>query len=225
LNWYKKAQLNVRVAASAQEWWIGPNGDVVEADSDSNDGAGTYGHEDRAIEEAQRIVKNKMRQHPVFAEAADIIFGEMGNYEEYDPIASREYLNNWIDHAFNMGQITEEQVDDIYDAIEKETGVSEELLTIAMGSGEDYEARDYALKNWGWIAIRGTNIETHTLSPRDVAKLTKGIQDIWGDKADNLLFDIHVRSGDKYLTRVPFNDIRRGKLSIHMRNPSGLGYT
>jgi len=223
MNWYKKAKFNALIIASAQEWWIGPNGSVIEADTDSNGGEATYGHEDRAIEEAQRIVKEAISEHPVFSDLVSV-FGEMGNYEEYDPIASREYLNNWIDEAYSMGSITENQVDDIYGAISEATGLDREILDIAMGNAEDYAARDYALQHWKWIAVRGKNIEIFSLSPSDVEQLSEGLFEIYGSRVKDIYFDIHLKLGNKYLTNVPYQDIKNGNLAIHMRGNSALKY-
>jgi len=214
------ARLRKLITASAQEWWIGATGDIVEADNDSNDGAGTYGHEDRAIEEAQKYVRAAMEDHPVFSGATGI-FGEEGNYDSYDPIGSREYLANWTDSAFNEGLITEEDVDNIYEAIVRETGVSMALLDIAVGSSEDFEARDYAMKEWKWIAVRGTDIEMQTL---DMDRLARGLYSIYLDKVDYLKFDINVRANKKYFTNVPYQDILDENLAIHGRDNSAFAY-
>jgi len=223
MNWYKVSQLNKVISQNVQEWWIGPTGKKIEADSDSLDGEGTYGHEDRVIEEAQKYVRSAMSGSSVFSDATSI-FGEEGNYESYDPVASREYLSYWVNDALTEGIITENQADNIYDAIADETGVSKELVSIAVGSEDAQVARDYAMKNWHWIAVRGLNVEIQTLSSNDVDRLARGLYSIYGDDVDNLRFTIEVKANDRYLSNVPYEDILSGNLAIHSRKNSAFSY-
>jgi hypothetical protein len=216
MNWYKKAQLNIKISQSAQEWWIDQSGRIIEADSEARDedNHSTYDHNTRAIEEAQRIVKEKMLQHSVFSDAVDIVFGTMGNYDEFDPIASSENLNNWSDQMLQEGQLNQEQVDDVYGAISKAIGLSEELVTIAFGQGGGGHAKDYAVKNWKWIALRGNSLETYTLTTSDVSAIERGLEQAYGERVNYLMFDIAVRSNNTFYTGVSFDDIERGLMAI-----------
>jgi hypothetical protein len=211
MNWYKAAKLNLKIAQSDREYWIDQDGDLIEADGDEEV---RYNHEARAIEEAQSIVKRKLYDHPLFSDLVSVIFGEEGDYDSYDPIGAREYMNNWIDSAYSMGELTEDQVNDIYGTITKETGVDEELLDIAMGNGVDGAARDYAIKNWKWIALRGRNLEMPDLSRRTLSRAIKGVYQAFGDKTETLHFNITERMSNNYYPNVPFYELERGPTAI-----------
>lgn len=216
MNWYQKVRLNIKTSRSTQEWWIDQAGRIVEADSYVRDENGnlSYNHETRAVEEAQKIVKKEMLEDPIFSQAVPVVFGEMGNYKQFDPIASVENLNNWADERASEGELTQEQLFDIYKAISQATGLSEELIGIAFGQGGDYAARDYAIKNWKWIALRGKNLETYTLTDSDLNSIRKGLERAYGQTVDNLIFDISVRSNNTFYTEVPFSDIEKGLVAI-----------
>lgn len=211
MNWYKTAKLNIKIAQEANEYWIDQSGNIIEADGDGHQ----YNHEDRAIEEAQSIVRRKFSSHPLFSEMASVIFGEQGDYGSFDPIGSREYMNNWIDNAVSNGDLTEDEGDDIYGTITNQTGVDEELFDIAVGNGRDGSARDYAIKNWKWIALRGINLEMPDLSRESLSRSIKGIRQAFGDKADVLNFNITERMRNNYYSEIPFFEMERGPMAIN----------
>jgi hypothetical protein len=211
MNWYKTAKLNIKIAQDTNEYWIDQSGNIIEADG----GADSYNHEARAIEEAQSIVKRKLSSHPLFSDLAYTIFGEQGDYDSYDPIGAREYMWSWVDNALSNGDLTEEQGDDIYGTIVNQTGVDEELLGIAMGNARNYAARDYAIKNWKWIALRGINLEMPDLSRGSLSRSMKGIRQAFGDKAEVLNFNITERMRNNYYSEIPFYEMERGPMAIN----------
>lgn len=211
MNWYKTSKLNIKIAQRAKEYWIDDSGNILEANGEGYE----YNHEARAIEEAQSIVKEKSSSHPVFSNLVNSIFGEKGNYDHYDPIGSREEMLNWADNAIIEGIITEEQGDDICGTIAKESGVDEELLDIALGHGGNYAARDYAIKNWNWMALRGVNLEMPNLSRHTLLSAIKGINKVFGEKAEVIKFNITERASNKYYPDVPFYEMKRGPMALY----------
>lgn len=212
MNWYAKHEKIVRIAELRGEWWI------IDGSADFADGdVGDYNHDAIAIEHAQSIVRDAMEKDPVIAEAAYLIFGEQGDYDSYDPIATREALNNWSDDMLSQGKLTDEEVDDIYQTIVNRTGVDPEILRIAMGLVETGAARDYAIKFWKWKRVAGNAIETYTLTPADAKDIANGLWSAYGEEAENETYTIYVYSTKKFYTDVTFEDIEKGPMAINRR--------
>ena len=208
MNWYKRAKATIKIAELQGEWWI-IDGKASFADGD----VGDYNHEAVAIEYAQSLVKDALQEDPILSDVLPIIFGEQGDYENFDPIASRTSLNDWADDMQKSGMLTEEEADDIYETIVIRTGIDHEILDIAFRNLED--ARDYAIKKWGWIRVAGNNVETNTLTATDTNNIADGLWDAHEELARSAVYDIYVYSNNRFYTDVPFEDIEKGPMAIN----------
>ncbi len=79
-----------------------------------------------------------------------------------------------------------------------EENVDDEKLAIAEGFGD---ARDYAMKHWGWKRVQDHNIETWTLDVHDIHTILEGIFEIVGQlqegDAEKLEVYINLHSNGK----------------------------
>lgn len=186
MNWYKKA---VRKYAQYGEYWITQDGQTIYADGD----VGDYNHEAIVIEHAQSQLVDAMQGDPLLGELASLVFGDTGDYDGFDPVASREILNNWLDDVSRSGMISEEEEDDIYGAIANRTGIDETIVNIAFDAAQN-DARRYAIQNWGWKRVAGTNVETWTLTPKDMDVIADGLYDAYDESVETMNFTIYVYS-------------------------------
>jgi hypothetical protein len=210
MNWFERYKMDMRKFAAVRgEWWI-VDGRAQYADGD----VGDYNHEAMAIEAAQMILKDEMLKDPVLQQAANIIFGEQGNYDSWDPIATRSYLLDWADGAMSNGELTEDEADDIYAAIANRTGVDRETIDVAMG-GDHEDARNFAMKKWGWKRLAGKTVEMWTMTPGDTKDLAEGIWDAYDDEAELVRYEIYVHGNNTHYTEVPFEAIEKGPMAIH----------
>lgn len=221
MNWFEHYRMDMMKFAAVQgEWWI-VDGNAEYADGDIGD----YNHEARAIEMAQMIVRDEMLKDPVLSEAAVIIFGEAGDYDSWDPIATRTYLLDWSDGAMSEGKLTEDEADDIYVTIANRTGVDKLTLDVAMG-GNMTDAREFAMKTWGWKRLAGKEVEMWKMTPGDTRDLAKGIWSAYDDHSNRVKYEIYVHGNSTHYTEVPYEAIENGPMAIHpyryiSRNPLG----
>jgi len=138
------------------EYWIDDSGSSVYADADIGD----VGHEGYVIGSVQRDIMDSLG---------------------YDKFADREdfegFKNQLIKDFIEEKGIDPDEVDEdeiFYNALEQ-NGVTDEEIAIAEGRGN---ARVYAMKNWGWKAVRGHHVESWTLTPRDMQIIARGIEDV-----------------------------------------------
>ena len=56
------------------------------------------------------------------------------------------------------------------------------------------DAREYAMKHWGWKRVVDNNVETWTLTPQDMQMIASGYGDIDDELEDNTEIYIYVYS-------------------------------
>lgn len=101
------------------------------------------------------------------------------------------------------------------------TGEKWELFTIANGnySNANMDLRDYAMKNWGWKAVRGNSIQTWHLTSSDMRSIANGLYDIvgevGGEEEEEEEFSIEIMSNHKYFSGIPMK-------VIESRNPAAV---
>lgn len=137
---------------------------------------GDYNHEGYVIEQVQNQYKDNDRL----------------SWDEWQIELAKDYAER-----NNVQGMDEEE---ILLAALKETGISDEEYEIAEGRGD---ARLFAIKNWGWKRVLGTNIETWTISAGDMRELANGLWDAYGEDVEKATFDIHVLSNNKWYNDVP----------------------
>lgn len=73
----------------------------------------------------------------------------------------------------------------------------------------------FALKELGWIRVRGRDIETYSLTSQLLNSLTTALESMYGvDACENTLFNIEVHSPRNFFEDVPYHVLKSG---------SGLG--
>lgn len=181
------------------EFWIQDNY-VQSADSNID-----KGHEAIVIESAANQVLSEIgiyedepylpdMDREIFEKVADKIPDEMREQYENGEIYAMDCLKYYGKHILNDGKF-EELVDAAYDRI---------------------DVRRFAMREWGWKAIRGTVVDTWNLAPDDLKFISSGLQDAYDYDIEHYnnssvdkngyggpYFDIEVYSRGDYYKSVP----------------------
>lgn len=179
MNWYKRAKAKY---AQRGEFWITGSGDVMEASGD-----GDYNHEGYVIDMLARGI----------IEDSDIQSHAEGEYIDWDGWVQEmeQYL---MREKAALGTPIPEG--DEYDAVMQDildNGHAQEEIDLVVGRGD---AREYAMKNWGWKRLEGTNIETWNLSDKDLSAINSGLYDAYGEIDPATEISIWVASSKKWFT-------------------------
>ena len=175
------------------EWWIDDSGFAMFADGD----IGGMNHEGYVIDRVNRQILYHLGidaddsgegVEGVFEheEELDEILGETENYEELYKALDAQLVTLWPDAQQRK-----------------------DALSVVRGG---LDARVYGLKWDGWKRVKGTEIETWTLTPDDLSAIARGLGDT-GDEIENCKFNIEVRSTGKYYVDVPLDVIDKGRIS------------
>lgn len=92
-----------------------------------------------------------------------------------------------------------------------------------------HDAREYALKNWGWQRVKGNVIQTQTLTTKDLQNIVNGLYDAFGEELDKkeeseitdlnpfgeVSFNIEVMATRSWYVGVPISILEK-------RNPVAL---
>lgn len=173
------------------EYWIFDHGSVEYCDGDIGDST----HESIALDHAQKEVIEKLGgSTDQFDTGVD---WKGWKRQKIMEILQAKYGQDWQAHR-NEGNSL------LVDAAHQ-SGVTDELWEVADGHGD---ARDYAVENWGWKAVRGTSVDTWTFTRSDAAILADALGEVLdqeGDdydddeEAEEVTWDINVNStNDRY---------------------------
>jgi hypothetical protein len=204
------------------EYWITEGGDVMYADGDIGD----YNHEAYVIQQAQSQV--------VQASDLDEYEYDRGEYVDWDKFMEDLPRHTYEELSGQAKSIEEKQrlrqqyeLDPevfTYRAL-KEMGIDDDTYAIATGFGD---AREFAMKKWGWKRVQGTNVESWTLNPDDFQTIARGLGEIMeqeGVDDDSLQFHISVystgQSFDMTITELEQgrpNTINQHQASIDRQN-------
>lgn len=84
----------------------------------------------------------------------------------------------------------------------------------------NYDPRDYAMQEWGWIRVAGNNVQVWTLDNNVLKEIADGLYEIYGEDGDDvensnsMRFNIEVSSSNKYFERVPFRVIAQENVAL-----------
>lgn len=151
---------NVRLRG---EYWITPKG-LVYVDDESNH------HEDRVMQ----VICMHIR---------DIAGMEQPEYDD-DAISCRTELSDHLDGMVGDGDI-DELYDEIWVKLAKVLGgekIAEEARVLFGGSGNNQDAREFAIKYWNWIRVAGGEAEMRDFTPSTLQKAGEGFLDILGEE-------------------------------------------
>lgn len=138
------------------EYWITESGNVQFADGD----VGDQNHESIVI----GILGSQ-------------ISDALGVYDDSEYFDMNYLYDTVVQQKREEYMMPEEDYDDneVFSKALEEAGVSNEEFSIVGGSGD---AREFAVKNWGWKALRGHHVDTWTYTERDRRAIASGIGEI-----------------------------------------------
>jgi len=181
------------------EWWI-QDGQAVFADGDIGD----YNHEGYVIGMVQSQIADAVDE---WTEGSD--YGDDVDFDALIPEVAKNYArekaaetrdNSWVERA-------EDDPHEVFNIAAKEAGVSDDDLEIGNGHGD---AREYAMKKWGWQRMVDNNVETWNLTPDDMKTIAYGIGDAYGEDADTVPYNIYVYTAGKWANDIPLDVIEQG---------------
>lgn len=158
-EWFKLREGEIR-----GEYWIDNSGSNMYADGDIGD----RGHEAHVLD---------MIQHEIIDKFGYDKF-DLGEYIDWDGFTSQLAKDKTEEYGMNPDEVSE---DEVVNKAFKDEGIDDEAIYIANGRGN---AREYAMKHWGWKAVRGHDIESWTLTPRDMQIIARGLESILDDEGD-----------------------------------------
>ena len=201
MNWYKLLFFKFAQHISG-EYWFDNSGQAMYADGD----VGDMNHEAHVIQSVQ-------------AKYADDQFnrGEYVDWDGFLRFAAQEDYTLQMEEAQNNPQqqqaIKEEYEDDITPFVERyltDQGMTPEEMQIASGRGD---AREYAMKNWGWKRVQGVNIETWTLTSRDLNAISSGLYEAYNESVESSNFNIYIYTNQKWFRDIPYDIISSGNVN------------
>ena len=195
------------------EYWI--QDDYVQmADSNID-----MGHEAYAIQHAALLVLSKL---DIYKDEAYI--GDMDS-EIYEAI--EDNLPEDKKSEYNNNDISMVELLIWYGENVLKNPEFKELVSVAYDLSKS-DPRRYAMKNWGWKAIRGNEIDTWNLTPSDLSIISRGIGDAYESEIEEYesehsdidehgykgpYFSIEVYSKQDYYKDIPLSVIDSGNFS------------
>jgi len=200
LGWLIKLCKSIKKASEfSGEFWLHDNSAQF-ADGDIGD----YNHEAYVIESVQR-------------EYAPDEFGD-GEYVDWDG-AKAQIVEDYIESMDNEQETAEALARQKADPDEftwealRGLGMTNEQIEIAEGAGD---AREYAMKEWGWKRLQGNNVETWTLTKGDMDEIAEGLYDAYNDAvlSKDARFNIYVYKTGRWYTDLTYAQISSGSIGL-----------
>ena len=174
------------------EWWIDDTGFALFADGD----VGDYSHEMLVMERLVGTILNYL----------DL------EIDERKPLDISEYYNEILNSLDEENRAEFEiAADETIKRILKQNGMEgvDEAFKVLHNV---VDAREFALKYWGWKRVRGNNIQTQYLTVEDLGIINQGLGEIAADAADDETFDIEVNTSHDLYEDVPILVIESGNV-------------
>ena len=205
MNWYKYSLLLIKESGVSGEFWITDDGIAIDASD-----IGDYNHEAYAIETAQyELAEDEDYEGWKLAKVAEIL--EIQKQElESKKIELEEAGKDTSKIDDELYSIWEKSRNPDYHAYELITDHAESLginlatFDVAEGHGD---ARQYAIKVWGWKRLEGSNVETWNLTESDLRSIANGLYDAYNDDVLTETFDIYTLSNQGWYQNVPWEAI------------------
>lgn len=206
-NWY--VYLKLIKSEYLGEYWI-DSGSAIFADGN----VGDMNHEGYVIQHAQSLLCESDDWESGKQELAEEIWGLVEN----NPVL----LEAAISYGISEKTCEEDAEQIICEFGEKSGAMNPEkwlLFTVANDnySHPNMDLRDFAMKNWGWKAVRGRNVQTWFLTSSDLSSISDGLNEILGyeEEAEKQLFNLEIRSNGKYFSDIPLE-------IIETKNPAAI---
>ena len=193
------------------EWWIDEYGSALFADGD----AGELGHEGYVLHRlADQILS---------------VFGLAADSEQVLVTESEQELAAW----FSEERQQELRGEALWAAVVEEleaagtftqtSGAREAVAT----ARDQRDARDYAIRHWGWIRVAGNNAQMHHLDSRVLDQLAAGLEEASDNDevGPDETFYLETMQPPRVYPRVPLADILARNLSaIYRLADRGYGF-
>lgn len=186
------------------EFWI-IDGQSIYADGDIGD----INHEGIVIQHMFSRLVDDLSGSERFSELADI-WSPMNECDGVDICMAREAMNNMVDEWLAEGIITEEESDDIEEAIRLEIEWEQEALDVALGNVND--ARDYGILGLGWIRVLGHNVQMREINKNTLSELADGLYDCYQEDWDTVNYFLEDSTNQVCYSDVPASVIDSGNM-------------
>lgn len=210
MNWYKLFKLSMALRG---EWWIDQTGSAQFADGD----VGDINHEAHVIQAVQSEFADDAFTNMEYIDwegFCNSLYEDWINQVSRDPSIAAKYVQLQGTMSTPAVRAEIEQNSDpsqiIHDLL-LQRSMTEEEIQIANGQGDP---RSYAMRKWGWKRVEGNNVETWTLSNKDLQNISRGLGDALESNGDydegtmeQELFNIFVFANNKWYNDVPLSVI------------------
>ena len=196
------------------EYWFDESGDTIYADGDIGD----MNHEAYVL---QRLQSNLLDHFNIYPdeyyeefdhyedEIKQYILDESGLDENSDEYEDK---SNELDDDFQLGMVN----------FLKERGVANAEEVVQLGVDGPNDAREYAIKNWGWSRVHGDSIEVNTLTEGTLRIVASGISNgleeegAYHEEDGDLrtlkaVYTISTYTGKRY--EITLEDMKKGNVS------------
>jgi len=220
MNWYKL----IKIAEVRGEFWIDDSGNVMEASGD-----GDFNHAGYVLDYAQHALAEYDEDYELWkrSKTLEIIEEKKAELEEQKyEIEVAEQDTTAIDAAIEENWEQSRDPDYYtYDLLFENLSQNEkELLNVAEGITD---AREFAMKKWGWKRLEGKHVETWTLTPRDLEVIASGLYEAYGaydeDALESETFHIYVFSTKAWYQDVSWQDISKKNIRDIMNDRMAVG--
>lgn len=194
------------------EYWIDQHGVSAYADGDIGD----ISHEGHVINLLQSQISSKLGHQ--------YDRGEYVNWDKFKDDLIKKTYEEMVEKAPNLKSQYDDEYQNDPDYFIKfgldKLGVDEAEFQMADGRGD---ARDYAMEKWGWKRVVGNNIETWTLTTKDMRIIHNGINHILNDKEEDTEeeFSIYVhttgQSHSMTLAQLEAGQIKTDRYSVNAK--------
>lgn len=189
----KYSTLQRQAELRGEFWLIG--GQAVFADGD----VGDMNHEGMVIQQ-------------MLGELVDEVNSEIGSRisEDYPDLTEIEHeIEKYLDKDVDKDdtETPHPERDQIHEFILETIGFDKDKFDVVLGR---VDARDYGLKNLGWVRVKQENVQTYTLTPEQMKEIARGLYDAYNEEIEENTFNIEVSSNGKYYTEVPYSVIESG---------------
>jgi len=182
------------------EYWIEENGHVEYADGD----VGDMNHEGIVI---QRLIGEVMDMFGIYSDDEYFDWDEITRkiFEEIKKDSTEEERKKY--DQFNLYS---SDVDRLIISKMKEMGDQnpEEKIRAILGN---IDPRSYAMKYWGWYAVRNNYIESWTLTPKDMKTIAEGLYEIEPEISEEAEFYI-AAYGSHQEYRITLRELDAGRI-------------
>jgi len=184
------------------EFWI-IEGNAIYCDSDIGD----IGHEGYVLDTIRNEIMDDPEESFTTWEqrvAQEILEEKIENI--IDPQLKQNLINEYKDNIVPF----------ILEYIENEGVVdAKEKLLLLFGRGDP---REYAMKKWGWKRLMNDNVETWTLTPKDIKNISNGLYDAYDEEAKVSEFNIFVYATKEFFENIPFEIIDKKEINMFELN-------